>query len=138
MDPRPNRDIAGTAPRPRLLIADDDSVVRSALSLQLSNAFQVVGSARDAAEAVALAGELQPDLAIVDVEMPAGGGPRAARGIGAASPSTAIVALSIDESRDVVLEMLDAGAVTYIRKGVSGRELLSTLLQCIKATAQRP
>jgi DNA-binding NarL/FixJ family response regulator len=121
---------------PRLLIADDDKVVRSALSLQLAGTFKLVGAAADAAEAVALAAEHEPDIAIVDVEMPEGGGVAAARGIALCSPATAIVALSIDESRDVVLEMLDAGALTYVRKGIAGQELISMLMQCVYATGR--
>ena len=124
------------ADKPRLLIADDDTVVRSALAQQLAGHFELVGAARDAAEAVELAAAQKPDIAILDVEMPAGGGPHAARGIAAISPSTTIVALSIDESRDVVLEMLDAGAVTYVRKGAGGRHLIDTLLHCIHATGR--
>lgn len=133
MDPTPAPNSSGADRRPRLLIADDDAVVRSALSMQLASVFDLVTPACDAAEAVALAAEHRPDVAIVDVEMPGGGGVEAARGIAACSPTTAIVALSVDESRAVVLEMLEAGAVTYVRKGVSGSQLVSTLLHCIKA-----
>jgi DNA-binding NarL/FixJ family response regulator len=136
MAPHPTPTGSGAAGKPRLLIADDDPVVRSALGQQLAGHFELVGAARDAAEAVELAGELQPDIAIVDVEMPGGGGPHAARGIAAISPSTAIVALSIDESREVVLEMLNAGAVTYVRKGTRSHDLVDTLLHCLHATAR--
>ena len=131
MAPHPTPNGSDGADKPRLLIADDDHVVRSALAQQLAGHFELVGAARDAAEAVVLAGEQQPDIAIVDVEMPGGGGPYAARGIAAISPSTAIVALSIDESREVVLGMLNAGAVTYVRKGTRSRDLVDTLLQCV-------
>ena len=137
INPTPAPNSSGGGTRPRLLIADDDAVVRSALSMQLANICELLAPARDAAEAVAFAAEHQPDIAIVDVEMPAGGGVEAARGIAACSPSTAIVALSIDESRHVVLEMLEAGAVTYVRKGVSSHELVSTLLHCIEAAGRR-
>jgi DNA-binding NarL/FixJ family response regulator len=133
MDPTPAPNSSDAGRRPRLLIADDDAVVRSALSMQLASVFDLVTPACDAAEAVAFAAEHQPDVAIVDVEMPAGGGVEAARGIAACSPTTAIVALSVDESRAVVLEMLEAGAVTYVRKGISGSQLVSTLLHCIEA-----
>jgi DNA-binding NarL/FixJ family response regulator len=131
MEPSPTPYDSPETGRPRLLIADDDAVVRSALAQQLAGHFELVATARDAAEAVELAAETRPDLAIVDVEMPAGGGPHAARGIADCSPSTAIVALSIDESRDVVLEMLGAGAVTYVRKGIRSPDLIDTLLHCV-------
>jgi DNA-binding NarL/FixJ family response regulator len=126
-DPAPD-----LAVRPRVLIADDDSVVRSSLNLQLGRAFDVVGAARDAAEAIVLAAELQPDVAVVDVEMPGGGGVHAARGIAACSPSTVVMALSVDESREVVLEMLNAGAVTYVRKGADSHRLVATVMRCLE------
>jgi DNA-binding NarL/FixJ family response regulator len=117
------------------LIADDDPVVSSMLCDQLSREFDIVAGARDAAEAIALAGEHQPDVAIIDVQMPGGGGLRATREIHTCAPQTAIVALSGDESRHVVLAMLDAGAVTYVRKGVSGHELARTLHRAMEAHA---
>jgi DNA-binding NarL/FixJ family response regulator len=120
---------------PRLLIADDDPVVSSTLCHQLSHEFDIVASARDATEAIALAGEHQPDVAIIDVQMPGGGGLRATREIHTCAPQTAIVVLSGDESRRVVLAMLEAGAVTYVRKGVSGHELARTLHRAMEAHA---
>ena len=118
---------------PRVLIADDDPVVRSALAMQLGAGFEVVGAARDAAEAITLAERFQPDVAILDVEMPEGGGPHAALGIATCSPETAVVAYSADESHQGVLHMMGAGAITYLRKGIAGRDLADTLHLCIDA-----
>lgn len=119
--------------RPRLVIADDDAVVRSALSGQLGYDFDVLGAACDAQEAIALTTEHQPDVVVLDVEMPGGGGLRATREIQSAAPTTAIVALSADESHERVLEMLKAGAMSYVRKGSPGDELVATLRQSITA-----
>jgi DNA-binding NarL/FixJ family response regulator len=121
---------------PRVLIADDDPDVRAVLSAQLAPGFHVVGAAADTDEAIALAGEHQPDIAIVDVQMPGGGGVRATQGIRAAAPGTAIVALSADESERIVLEMLTAGAVTYIRKGVAADELAGLLHESLRARSR--
>lgn len=118
---------------PRLLIADDDAVVRSALSAQLGRSFTVVGRARDADEAIEQADALRPDVMIVDVQMPAGGGLRATYVIHDRSPNTAIVALSSDESDSIVRAILDAGAVTYVRKGKGARQLDRILRSAIKA-----
>ena len=112
---------------PRVLIADDDAVVRTTLHGRLSGEFEVVATAADAEEAVAMAAEHQPDVAIVDVQMPAGGGLGAARGIREQAPRTAIVAYSSDESRQGVLDMLDAGAMTYVRKQAPHEELVSKI-----------
>jgi DNA-binding NarL/FixJ family response regulator len=96
------------------------------------------GTAADTDEAIALAAEHRPDIALVDVEMPGGGGPRATREISAASPATAIVALSADESDRVVRDMLGAGAVAYIRKGVSVERLTALLHESARARARLP
>ena len=62
------------ADQPRLLIADDDSVVLSMLGTSLGPHFEVVGVASDGEQAIELARVSQPDVALVDVEMPKGGG----------------------------------------------------------------
>jgi CheY-like chemotaxis protein len=121
---------------PSVLIADDDEDVRAVLHTQLDGEFVIVGSARDAEEAIALAAEHQPDIALVDVQMPGGGGPAATRGIRTAAPRTAIVVLSADESERVVLDMLTAGAVAYLRKGVTGPELAALLRESLQAKAR--
>jgi DNA-binding NarL/FixJ family response regulator len=94
---------------PRLLLADDDVFVLATLRAQLEPHFSVVAVAEDADGAVELAGEQQPDVALVDVEMP-GGGLLATRGIRDVSPDTAIVILTSDDSRSSVLQFLEFGA----------------------------
>jgi DNA-binding NarL/FixJ family response regulator len=117
--------------RPSLLIADDDPVMRSALTVQLGGSFNLVAVAEDAAEAVALAAEHQPDAALVDVEMPEGGARFAVPQIAERSPATCMVILSGDEARRVVLELLSAGAMAYIRKGMTGAQISRTLTDAI-------
>lgn len=120
----------------RLLIADDDAVVRSTLTNQLRLEFDIVAGASDATEAIALTDEHRPDVVILDVQMPGGGGLRATREIRACAPLTAIVALSADESDGVVQDMLLAGAMTYVRKGTPLAELARALNRSIAAHAQ--
>lgn len=134
--PEPSSPPGGSLPR--VLIADDDPAVRAALEAQLRSGFAVVATAGDTDEAIALASEHQPDLAIVDVQMPGGGGLRATREIRSAAPRTAIVALSADESERIVLDMLTAGAVTYVRKGVRAEELSALLRESLDAAAHLP
>ena len=118
---------------PRLIIVDDDPVVRSALSLQLGSEFDLVGVAASAEEGIALARATRPDAALVDVDMP-GGGAEAVRGILAEAPHTAVVALSIDESPAVVHQMLDAGAMSYRRKQEPAAVVAETIRRSIDAT----
>lgn len=124
--------------RPTLLIADDDPVMRTALEAQLGAEFRVLALAADAEEAAALAAEHQPDLALIDVQMPAGGARTAVPEIVACSPDTCVVVLSSDESESLVRELLSAGALAYVRKGVTGSMLATTLARALKARPARP
>ena len=125
-------------PRPSLLIADDDHLVRSVLNAQLAGDFQVIGLAKTVTEAIELAAEHRPDAALIDVEMPEGGARKAVPQIVTRSPQTCIVILSGDETRDLVLELLNAGAMAYLRKGVPGAEISKTLKDALKAKADPP
>jgi len=107
-------------PRPiGVLIADDDPFVARLVRRILGDApdFEVLAVAEDAAGATDAAARLRPALALVDVRMP-GGGPAAARGIRDGSPATRIVALSGEADPTTVREMLAAGAIGYLVKGV--------------------
>lgn len=110
----------------RVLLADDEPALRTALTELLSHEDRVelVGTAADAEEAIRMAEERRPDVALVDVRMPEGGGPHAARGITRVSPETRVIALSAYEDRANVLEMLRAGAVGYLVKGGAADELV--------------
>jgi DNA-binding NarL/FixJ family response regulator len=121
--------------RPRVMIADDNPMIRSTLGMSLSNGFEVVGVAADSDEAIELARATQPDAAVIDVEMPKGGGLRAVRGILEVAPDTAIVMLSVDESDGVVRELMRAGAIAYLRKGVAPQALAESLTESIEAHA---
>jgi EAL domain-containing protein (putative c-di-GMP-specific phosphodiesterase class I)/CheY-like chemotaxis protein len=112
-----------------VLIADDEPALRGALAEMLAHEDGVVliGSAGDADEAIQIADDVRPDVALVDVKMPAGGGPRAAREIVRVSPSTRVIALSAFEDRPTVLEMLRAGAVGYLVKGTGAEEIVDSI-----------
>jgi two-component system, sensor histidine kinase and response regulator len=133
--PRASSDHEPTSPverTPRVLIADDDAVVRAVLRLQLSETFEVVGEVRDAAEAITRAVELRPDVVILDVEMP-GSGLFAAGEIRRRAPGVAIVALSSHDGDPVVQAMLEAGASSCLLKGTSRRGLERALREAIAA-----
>jgi EAL domain-containing protein (putative c-di-GMP-specific phosphodiesterase class I)/CheY-like chemotaxis protein len=103
----------------RVLVADDNASVRRVITRLISSktSLELVGVASDAEEAVELGSRTQPDVALVDVEMPKGGGVRAAQGLHECSPRTKVVALSGSSDREGVLEMLRIGAVGYVVKG---------------------
>ena len=113
----------------RILIADDEPALRDAIAdlLASEDGLVLVGEAGDADQAIELAGTRLPDIALVDVSMPAGGGPRAAREIIRVSPDTRVIALSAFEDRPTVLEMLRAGAVGYLVKGGASEDLVLSI-----------
>jgi EAL domain-containing protein (putative c-di-GMP-specific phosphodiesterase class I)/CheY-like chemotaxis protein len=118
----------------RVLIADDDANIRDALRelLESEDGIEVVAVAADAVAAVEAAAQERPDVAILDVKMPGGGGPHAARGILTESPETRIVALSAYGDRASILEMLRAGAVAYLVKGSVPDEVTQTIQRVLR------
>jgi len=121
----------------RVLLADDEPEVRAALAdLVASDAsLELVGAAADADEALALARARRPDVALVDVKMPGGGGVRAAREILRVSPQTRVLALSAYEDRQTVLQMLAAGAVGYLVKGTAPEEIVRAISRAVRGQA---
>jgi signal transduction histidine kinase len=120
-----------------VLIAEDEPAVRAALSelIDIEDELHLVGAAADAQEAIDLAREHRPDVALIDVKMPAGGGARAAREIRDLSPATRVVALSAYEDRTTVLEMLRAGAAGYLVKGTSAGEIIEAIRRSVRGQA---
>jgi EAL domain-containing protein (putative c-di-GMP-specific phosphodiesterase class I) len=120
-----------------VLIADDEPSLRDALTELFEHEERVVlvGSAGDADEAISLARTRRPDVAILDVSMPAGGGPRAAREIMRLSPATRVIALSAFEDKRTVLEMLRAGAVGYLVKGAAADQIIGSIAKVVDGGA---
>jgi EAL domain-containing protein (putative c-di-GMP-specific phosphodiesterase class I)/DNA-binding NarL/FixJ family response regulator len=113
----------------RILVAEDDPTMRAALveHIRSESSFELVGTAGDATDAIELAGTERPDVALVDVRMPHGGGAAAARGIVARSPGTKVIALSAHVDRTTVLKMLEAGVVSYLVKSADVDEIIEAI-----------
>jgi EAL domain-containing protein (putative c-di-GMP-specific phosphodiesterase class I)/CheY-like chemotaxis protein len=118
-----------TRGRLRVVVAEDDPAVRAALAELIAGepAFVLVGLAEDAPQAVAIAAAERPDIVLLDVRMPGGGGVAAARGIGRRSPRSKVIALSGQADRGTVLQMLEAGVVGYLLKGGSVDEIVEAI-----------
>jgi two-component system, NarL family, response regulator NreC len=118
----------------RILLADDHTVVRKGLRLLLESQpeFQVVAEAANGREAVALAEEHRPDVAVMDIAMPLLNGSEAARQITAKLPATAVVILSMHSDEAYVLKALKAGARGYLVKDSADDDLI----QAVKAVSQ--
>jgi two-component system response regulator NreC len=115
--------------RIRVLLADDHAVVREGLHalLQEHSDIEVVAQAADGLEAIRLAQELKPDVAVVDVGMPRVNGIEAARRILKARPETRVVVLSQYEQKEYILEALEAGVSGYLVKRDAGADLADAI-----------
>ncbi len=113
----------------RLLVADDDPVSRLMLGaiVKREPGFELVGEAEDAGQAVELALRRRPDVVLLDVDMPGGGGARAAVEIREGLPEVRIVAISADDSQSSQYDMMRAGAVGFVSKGASDDEILRVI-----------
>ncbi|MEV6758546.1 response regulator transcription factor [Streptomyces sp. NPDC051214] len=111
-----------------VVLCDDNALLLETLSevVQAQPDLKVVGTACDSEEAFRLASRLQPDLVVLDVRFP-GGGPAVARGIAQCSPASRIVAFSAYDDKASIEQMKNAGALAYVLKGASNRELLAAL-----------
>lgn len=116
----------GRTGRIRVLIADDHAVVRDGLSqvLQSDPAVEVVGLAADGEQAIELAGELRPDVVLMDVSMPRVSGIEATRRLHRA---TSIIGLSIHAETDMAARMREAGAVDYLVKTAPPEEVIAAI-----------
>ncbi|MBW4706826.1 response regulator transcription factor [Roseobacter sp. YSTF-M11] len=112
----------------RILVADDHPIFRDGLvkSLEETGDFRVVATAASAEEAVLLADQKHPDIALLDLSMP-GGGLSAVRKISAEGTVKHIAMLTVSEEDENVADALRFGAIAYILKGVSARELRNVL-----------
>lgn len=113
----------------RVLVADDHPMFRDGLRALLASApgVELVGEASTGQEAVSLAAELQPDVVVMDVQMPQGDGIEATRGIVSGSPSVRVLIVTMFEDDATVFRAMRAGARGYVLKGANYAEMLRAI-----------
>jgi len=117
----------------RVVLADDHSLFRAGLaSLLAAWGIEVVGQAAGGREAVELTWRLKPDLVLMDIGMPGGGGLDATREIKAATPDVKVVIVTASDDAEDVFEAIKSGAEGYLLKGMSEEEFVG-MLQGIEA-----
>jgi len=123
--------------RIRVMLADDEQAVLDVMTDLMASdpAIDVVGRAQDAKQAIDLARAATPDVALVDVRMPGGGGAVAARGIRRDSPPTKVVAVSVDSHPEAIIAMLDAGATGYVGKEEPVEQILRAVHRAVDGKA---
>ncbi|MET0895694.1 MAG: response regulator transcription factor [Acidimicrobiia bacterium] len=112
---------------PRVFLVDDHHLFRSGVRAELGDEAEVIGEASEVDAAIEMIGERVPDVVLVDVHMPGGGGEAVIRGVLAEHPSIRFLALSVSDSPDDVIAVIRAGARGYVTKTISGPELVDAI-----------
>jgi DNA-binding NarL/FixJ family response regulator len=119
---------AGAGPaRPRVFIVDDHALFRSGVRSELGDRVEVVGEAADVAPAIALIAEVVPDVVLLDVHLPGGGGQLVVAALKGTHPRVRFLALSASDAPEDVIAVIRAGARGYVTKTISAGELVDAV-----------
>ena len=108
---------------PRVVLVDDHGLFRSGVRAELGRQVEVVGEADDVQPAIDLIGELLPDVVLLDVHLPGGGGQAVVQAVKASHPEVRFLALSASDAPEDVIAVIRAGARGYVTKTISTAEL---------------
>lgn len=115
--------------RPRVFLVDDHGLILAGLRAELADAVEIVGAADDVALAVEMILERRPDVVLLDVHMPGGGGETVLREVLAAAPEVRFLALSVSDAAEDVIAVVRAGARGYVTKSIAAPELLDAVVR---------
>lgn len=121
--------------RLRVVLVDDHRLFRAGVRSELGQAVDVVGEAGSVAEAVALVVATQPDVVLLDVHMPDGGGRAVLAGVAGRAPSTRFLALSVSDAAEDVIGVIRGGARGYVTKSISAAELADAVRRVAEGDA---
>jgi DNA-binding NarL/FixJ family response regulator len=113
--------------RPRIFLVDDHAMFRSGVRAELGDAVEVIGEADEVDAAVELINERVPDVVLLDVHFPGGGGQAVIQGVAPNHPEVQFLALSVSDAPEDVIAVIRAGARGYLTKTISGEELLQAV-----------
>ena len=119
-----------TAPggrRPTVVIVDDHGLFRSGVRSELGGEVDVIGEADDVQPAIELIARCPPDVVLLDVHLPGGGGQAVVEAVKPAQPDVRFLALSASDAPEDVIAVVRAGARGYVTKTISGAELVSAV-----------
>jgi DNA-binding NarL/FixJ family response regulator len=115
------------SPRRRVVIVDDHAMFRTGVRAEIASAVDVVGEAADVDEAVAVVAGARPDVVLLDVHLPGGGGVEVMRRVAPRAPETKFLALSVSDAAEDVIGTIRGGARGYVTKSITGPELVSAI-----------
>jgi DNA-binding NarL/FixJ family response regulator len=119
----------------RVLIVDDHRLFRSGVRAELGDSIQVVGEAEDVETAVKAIAEHEPDVVLLDVHMPGGGGQEVLRRVLGAGSQVRFLALSVSDAAEDVIGVIRGGARGYVTKNISGTELTDAIRRVAEGDA---
>jgi len=111
----------------RVAIVDDHAMFRRGVRAEIEGAVDVVAEAEDVETAVTVLAETKPDVVLLDVHMPGGGGLEVIRRLHVRHPEMKFLALSVSDAAEDVIGIIRAGARGYVTKNISGPELLAAI-----------
>jgi len=113
--------------RPRVVLVDDHQLFRAGVRAELASACEIVGEAATPAEAIAVIGASRPDVVLLDVHLPDGGGIAVLEALRGAEPAPAFLALSVSDAPEDVVPMVRAGARGYVTKTIDAAALIGAI-----------
>ena len=113
--------------KPRVVLVDDHELFLAGVRAELAEAVDVVGEAGSVADAVPLIKELDPDVVLLDVHLPDGGGDAIINAVAADRPGVRFLALSVSDAAEDVIGVIRAGARGYVTKTISAEELANAI-----------
>jgi DNA-binding NarL/FixJ family response regulator len=114
---------------PRVFLVDDHHLVLSGVRAELGDAVELVGEASEVEAAIEMIGEREPDVVLLDVHMPGGGGRAVIEAVMPNHPNVKFLALSVSDAAEDVIAVIRAGARGYVTKTISGPELVEAVLR---------
>jgi len=118
--------------RPRILLADDHTLLLEAFAKLLSEECDIVGTVSDGHALLELAQQVRPDIAVLDIAMPILNGIDATRRLKQIMPEVRVVFLTMNEDPDLAAEAFRAGASAYLLKRSAGSELLTAIREVMR------
>ena len=114
-------------PMRRVVLVDDHDLFRAGVRAELGSTIEIVGEAASVLEAVPLIKQLDPDVVLLDVHLPDGGGHAVIAQVAPERPGVRFLALSVSDAAEDVIDVIRAGARGYVTKTISGAELTEAI-----------